>query len=139
GGGGGGGGGGRGPPAAGGGGRGEEGASRAGGRCPGGGLARPDTPQPVTGPRAIYAPRRNAMALTGGLPGWDRPVVLTRLREVFGPILAVENDIDAAALAERAHGHGREVDSFALVSVGTGIGMRLVVRGHVVRRADGRA
>jgi predicted NBD/HSP70 family sugar kinase len=32
----------------------------------------------------------------------------------------VENDINAAALAEQADGHGREVGSFAFVSVGTG-------------------
>src|SRR5262249_1474339 len=75
----------------------------------------------------------------GGLPGWDRPAVVERLREVFGPSLAVENDVDAAALAERAHGLGREADSFAFVSVGTGIGMGLVLGGQLVRGAHGVA
>ena len=79
------------------------------------------------------------MALTGGLPGWDRPAVLTRLREAFGQSLVVENDVDAAALAERAHGHGQEVDSFAFVSVGTGIGMGLVIGGQLFRGAHGVA
>jgi predicted NBD/HSP70 family sugar kinase len=51
----------------------------------------------------------------------------------------VENDVDAAALAERAHGHGREVDSFAFVSVGTGIGMGLVIGGQLFRGAHGVA
>src|SRR5262249_62042767 len=85
------------------------------------------------------APGRTARALPGGRPGGARPVGLPRLREVFGPILAVENDIDAAALAERAHGHGREVDSFAFVSVGTGIGMGLVIGGQLFRGAHGVA
>ena len=79
------------------------------------------------------------MALTGGLPGWDRPAVLTGLREAFGQSLVVENDVDAAALAERAHGHGREVDSFAFVSVGTGIGMGLVIGGRLHRGVHGVA
>src|SRR5215467_1372207 len=117
----------------------EELVSLAGELCTEAGLALPDITQTVIGSPGIYDARRNAMALTGGLPGWDRPVVLTRLREVFGPILAVENDIDAAALAERAHGHGREVDSFAFVSVGTGIGMGLVIGGQLFRGAHGVA
>ena len=93
----------------------------------------------MIGSPGVYDARRNAMALTGGLPGWDRPAVLTRLREVFGPGLVVENDVDAAALAERAHGHGREVDSFAFISVGTGIGMGLVIGGQLFRGAHGVA
>jgi predicted NBD/HSP70 family sugar kinase len=65
--------------------------------------------------------------------------VLARLRQAFGQALLVENDVDAAALAERAHGHGREVDSFAFVSVGTGIGMGLVIGGQLFRGAHGVA
>src|SRR5215831_1740254 len=102
-------------------------------------LTRGNITQTVIGSPGVYDPRRNAMALTGGLPGWDRPAVLERLREAFGPSLAVENDVDAAALAERAHGLGREADSFAFVSVGTGIGMGLVLGGQLVRGAHGVA
>jgi predicted NBD/HSP70 family sugar kinase len=47
--------------------------------------------------------------------------------------------VDAAALAEHAQGHGREVDSFAFVSVGTGIGMGLVIGGRLFRGAHGVA
>ena len=53
--------------------------------------------------------------------------------------LMIENDVDAAALAERAHGHGREVESFAFVSIGTGIGMGLVLDGRLRRGAHGAA
>ncbi len=107
--------------------------------CAEAGLARAGITQTVIGSPGVYDPRRNAMALTGGLPGWDRPAVLERLREAFGPSLAVENDVDAAALAERAHGHGCEADSFAFISVGTGIGMGLVLGGRLVRGAHGVA
>ncbi|MBO0816664.1 MAG: ROK family protein, partial [Actinobacteria bacterium] len=107
--------------------------------CAKAGLTLSAVTQTVIGSPGIYDARRNAMALTGGLPGWDRPVVLARLREVFGQVLVVENDVDAAALAERAHGHGREVDSFAFVSVGTGIGMGLVIGGQLFRGAHGVA
>jgi predicted NBD/HSP70 family sugar kinase len=111
----------------------------AGRLCGEAGLALADLTQVVIGSPGIYDPRRNALALTGGLPGWERPSVLARLREAFGPALVVENDVDAAALAEHAHGHGREVDSFAFVSVGTGIGMGLVIGGQLFRGAHGAA
>src|SRR6516162_9921727 len=107
--------------------------------CEEAGVARNSITQTVIGSPGVYDPRRNAMALTGGLSGLSRPAVLTGLREAFGQDLVVENDVDAAALAERAHGHGREVDSFAFVSVGTGIGMGLVIRGQLFRGAHGVA
>ena len=117
----------------------EELVSLAQGLCAQSGIALPDVTQTVIGSPGIYDARRNAMALTGGLPGWDRPAVLTRLQEEFGRALVVENDVDAAALAERAHGHGREVDSFAFVHVGTGIGMGLVIGDQLFRGAHGVA
>jgi predicted NBD/HSP70 family sugar kinase len=95
--------------------------------------------QTVLGSPGVYDPRRDALALAGALPGWDQPAVLTELRRAFGAGLMIENDIDAAALAERAHGHGRDVDSFAFVSVGTGIGMGLVLGGRLHRGAHGAA
>jgi predicted NBD/HSP70 family sugar kinase len=79
------------------------------------------------------------MKLTGGLRGWDRPSALAGLREAFGPSLVMENDVDAAALAERALGHGREVDHFAFVHIGTGIGMGLIIGGQLLRGAHGVA
>src|SRR5262249_6635870 len=41
--------------------------------------------------------------------------------------------------AEREHGHGREVPSFAFVSIGTGIGMGLVLNGQLHRGVHGVA
>ncbi len=100
---------------------------------------RPAITQTVIGSPGVYDPRRNAMKFTGGLRGWDRPAALAGLREAFGPGLVMENDVDAAALAERALGHGREVDHFAFVHIGTGIGMGLVLGGQLLRGAHGVA
>src|SRR5580658_3718496 len=102
-------------------------------------VSRPAITQTVIGSPGVYDPRRNAMKLTGGLRGWDRPAALAGLREAFGPSLVMENDVDAAALAERALGHGREVDHFAFVHIGTGIGMGLVLGGQLLRGAHGVA
>lgn len=95
--------------------------------------------QTVLGSPGVYDRRRDALSLAGALQGWDHPQLLSDLRGVFGAGLMIENDVDAAALAERAHGHGRDVDSFAFVSIGTGIGMGLVLDGKLVRGAHGAA
>lgn len=109
------------------------------GICAAAAVARADVTQTVLGSPGVYDPRRDAIALTGGLAGWDRPAVLAELRQAFGANLVVENDVDAAALAEREHGHGREFASFALVSIGTGIGMGLILNGQLHRGAHGVA
>ena len=103
------------------------------------GVAGGQVTQTVLGSPGVYDPRRDSLALTGGLQGWDRPSILADLRERFGASLMVENDVDAAALAELAHGHGREIDTFAFVSVGTGVGMGLVLDGQLHRGANGAA
>jgi predicted NBD/HSP70 family sugar kinase len=95
--------------------------------------------QTVLGSPGVYDPRLDALTLTGRLSGWDSPATLAALRDRFGPSLMIENDVDAAALAERVHGHGRNVDSFAFVSVGTGIGMGLVLDGKLRHGTHGVA
>jgi predicted NBD/HSP70 family sugar kinase len=107
--------------------------------CAEAGVARSSVTQTVIGSPGVYDPRRKAMALTGGLAGLSRPAALNSLREEFGEDLVVENDVDAAALAERAHGHGREFATFAFVWIGTGIGMGLVLDGRLHRGAHGAA
>jgi predicted NBD/HSP70 family sugar kinase len=103
------------------------------------GVSRLAVTQTVIGSPGIYDQHRDAIALAGGLAGWSKPAVLDGLRAAFGVHTVVENDIDAAALAEREHGHGREFGTFAFVSVGTGIGMGLVIEGRLHRGAHGAA
>ena len=107
--------------------------------CAAAGIERPAVTQTVIGSPGVYDPRRNAIALAGGLAGWGKPAVLAELREAFGEQLVVENDVDAATLAEREHGHGRDAGTFAFVHVGTGIGMGLVIGGSLHRGVHGVA
>jgi predicted NBD/HSP70 family sugar kinase len=95
--------------------------------------------QTVVGSPGIVEPDGQALRLAPNLPGWERPAVLRDLRRLLGSETTIENDVDAAAVAERAHGHGRDVSTFAFVSVGTGIGMGLVLEGKLHRGAHGAA
>src|SRR3989440_10773396 len=98
--------------------------------CESAGASRPAVTQTVIGSPGVYDPRRNAMKFTGGLRGWDRPAALVGLREAFGPSLVMENDVDAAALAERALGYRREGDPLPVVHIRPGLGMGLGIGGE---------
>lgn len=107
--------------------------------CQEAGLDLCEVTQTVVGSPGVYDPASDVIRLAGNLPGWDRPGVLTQLRKALGSGLMLENDIDLSALAELAHGHGRQVEDFAFVSVGTGLGMGLVLGGRLHRGAHGVA
>lgn len=102
-------------------------------------VARADVSQVVIGSPGVYDPHRGALALAANVPGWESPKVLTRLRKALGTNTLIENDVDLAALAERDLGHGREAKTFCFVSIGTGVGMGLVVDGQLHRGAHGAA
>lgn len=57
----------------------------------------------------------------------------------LGLPVTVENDINLAALGERWRGVARGVDDFAFISIGTGLGAGLVLRGELHRGHGGTA
>jgi predicted NBD/HSP70 family sugar kinase len=103
------------------------------------GLERSRVTQTVIGSPGVYDRRKDALVMARQLPGWERPEVLAGLRRAFGLHTVVENDVNLAALAERELGHGRGVPDFAFLSVGTGVGLGLVVDGKLHRGAHGAA
>lgn len=103
------------------------------------GIRRSRISQVVVGSPGVYDPERGALTMARNLPGWERHGVVEELRQALGASTILENDVDLAALAERDHGHGREYATFCFVSVGTGIGMGLVIDGRLHRGAHGAA
>lgn len=71
------------------------------------------------------------------LPGWSGANVVGDLEEDFRVPVALENDADAAALAEAAWGAGRSKSRLVYVTVGTGIGGGIILDGQLYRGADG--
>lgn len=65
-------------------------------------------------------------------PGWTNAEVGATLREAMELPVAVDTDVNAAALAEHRWGAGQDVDSFVYVTVGTGIGGGAFVEGRPV-------
>jgi predicted NBD/HSP70 family sugar kinase len=78
--------------------------------------------------------------LAPSLPGLQSRGAIDRLHDELGGVpLRVENDVNLAALAELASGHGTTSDDFVFVSVGTGVGMALVLGGRLRRGVTGTA
>jgi fructokinase len=65
-------------------------------------------------------------------PGWRQVDVARRLGGDFGA-LAFDTDVNGAALAEMKWGAGQGMADFAYITVGTGIGVGLVVNGKPTR------
>lgn len=66
-------------------------------------------------------------------PGWQGTDVPGHLRERFGLPVAIDTDVNAAALAEHRWGALRGCDSGVYLTVGTGVGGGVVVDGRPIR------
>jgi fructokinase len=75
---------------------------------------------------------RFGQIVTTTKPGWSG-ADLTTLGEGLGVPLAIDTDVNGAALAEGRWGAARGLRSFAYVTVGTGVGVGSIVGGRTVR------
>ena len=66
-------------------------------------------------------------------PGWRGTDVLGPLQRAAGVSAAFDTDVNGAALAEMRWGAGQGFDDFAYVTVGTGVGVGLIVNGKPTR------
>jgi fructokinase len=66
-------------------------------------------------------------------PGWRGADVLGRLQRAAGTPAAFDTDVNGAALAEMRWGAGQGLDDFAYITVGTGVGVGLIVNGKPTR------
>lgn len=73
------------------------------------------------------------------LPGWRDVPLAAVLGEAFGVPVHVENDANAAALAEHRFGAGRGCDDLVFLTMSTGVGGGAISGGRLVTGANGFA
>ena len=73
------------------------------------------------------------------LPGWTGIDAAAVLGQALGLPVVVENDATAAAVGERLHGVARDLNNFAFLYFGTGLGLGLVLNGQPYKGALGNA
>lgn len=92
----------------------------------------------VIGTPGVLDPRTGDLRLAVNLPAWHEGVH-DALRSELGRPVTIENDVNLAAMAERAVGAAEAVDDFVLVWIGVGLGLATVLGGRVHRGAGGAA
>ena len=71
--------------------------------------------------------------ITTTKPGWSGTNIAPRLAARLGVPVSFETDVNGAAMAEMRWGAGKGMSDFAYITVGTGVGVGLVVNGEPTR------
>jgi len=82
---------------------------------------------------------RGAILDPPNLPGWKDVPLRDRLSEILGLPVRVENDANAAALAEWRYGAGQGARHLVFLTMSTGVGAGLILDGRLYRGHRDRA
>jgi predicted NBD/HSP70 family sugar kinase len=93
----------------------------------------------VVGVPGVVEASTGELRLAANVQGLEGRQLADELRERLGLTVALENDINLAALGEHWAGVARGVPDFVFLSIGTGMGAGLVFEGEVHRGHHGAA
>lgn len=84
-------------------------------------------------------PRGDRLSFIDTLPGWPTEGIRGHLESSLGVQVIIENDVNLAAIAERAEGVGVGASNFALLWMGEGLGLAFDLGGALHSGAAGGA
>ena len=103
------------------------------------GYSLKDVASLVVGTPGVVDQNSGIVAIAGTITALDGVNLAELLKKEFGIAPTVENDINLVTVAEQAAGHGRGIENFAVLSVGSGLGSGLVLNGKIHRGHRGAA
>ena len=92
----------------------------------------------VIGSPGVVDPRTGEPRLAVNLPAWHEGA-LDALKSAWHKPVVIENDVNLAAMAERADGAAVGADDFVLVWLGVGLGLATILGGQLHRGTAGAA
>ena len=92
----------------------------------------------VIGSPGVVDPRTGDPRLAVNLPAWHEGA-LDALKSAWHKPVVIENDVNLAAMAERADGAAAGSDNFVLVWLGIGLGLATILGGRLHRGTAGAA
>ncbi|WP_248960323.1 ROK family transcriptional regulator [Sphaerisporangium perillae] len=92
----------------------------------------------VIGTPGVVDPRTGDVRFSFDLPGWHEGSHQALARDLRRPV-AIENDVNLAAIAERSEGAAKGIDDFVLLWVERGVGLAVVLGGRLHRGRSGSA
>jgi len=93
----------------------------------------------VIGSPGVFDTGRSQLLYAANLPGWLRSRVVRALGERFGSAVTIDNDANLAALGEYTYGAGKSARHFVYLTIGTGVGLGIVIHGQLYRGSSGSA
>lgn len=87
----------------------------------------------------VVRPQTQRVAMAGGIEGLNGCDLSEGLGDLLGTPIVVENDVNVAAIAEHRYGACAGQDDFAMISVGAGVGVAIVLGGRLRGGARGSA
>ncbi len=87
----------------------------------------------------VYRPELDRVEMAPNLPGFGDLAIAAELSRQLGIPVSIENDVNLATVGEANAMTGEGVRDFAAISIGTGIGMGMVLDGELYRGAHGAA
>jgi predicted NBD/HSP70 family sugar kinase len=93
----------------------------------------------VIGVPGVVETATGRVTLATNVPGIEGDDFRRQAAERLSHDVTLENDINLAALGERSAGIARGVDDFVFISIGTGLGSGVVLRGEIHRGHNGAA
>ncbi|WP_237154767.1 ROK family transcriptional regulator [Oryzibacter oryziterrae] len=103
------------------------------------GVALADLRVAVLGTPGVFDPETGHVRIAPNVPGLENIDLRQLMGDRLGCPVIVENDVNLAALGEQWRGQGAELNDFAFVALGTGIGMGIIANRRLVRGARGAA
>lgn len=85
----------------------------------------------AVGSPGVVNPETGFVDLAFNIPGFDQIPLADRLSGQLATAVVVDNDVNLAAIGERWRGLAADCENFAFLSVGTGVGLGLVVNGEL--------
>lgn len=93
----------------------------------------------VVGVPGVVEAQRGRIALATSVEGLEGDAFFGELAGLLDLPVSLENDVNLAAVGEHWQGVARGVDDFLFLSIGTGMGAGLVLRGELHRGHNGAA
>ncbi len=93
----------------------------------------------VVGSPGVVDPASGRISAAPNIESWEGLLAEDILSGALGLPVRVDNDVNLAALGERKAGGGRDAESFAYLSIGSGLGAGIVLHGRLHRGATGAA
>lgn len=93
----------------------------------------------VVGSPGVVDQAANQIAIAGTIEELEGVNLAEVLEKEIGFKPVVENDVNLVAIAEQNFGAGKELENFAVLSVGSGIGAGLIINGELHRGHRGAA